>query len=190
MNTLMKSLLLAAGLVLAYPAIAVGPRAPLADMTKEQHMKYAEEQFNIMDANKDGKITTEERAARRGGRGMGPGASMPAEITKAEHMKWAEDRFTQLDANKDGKITTEERAARRGGRGMGPGASMPAEMTREQHMKWAEDRFNQLDANKDGKISTEEHQAMRGSRGGMMHGGRGYGPRGGWMAPASTPVGK
>lgn len=188
MNTLMKSLLLTAGLALAYPAIAVGPRAPQGDMTKEQHMKFAEEQFNTMDTNKDGKITAEERTARRPGRGMGPGASMPAEITKAEHMKWAEERFNLLDANKDGKITAGERTARRVGRGMGPGASMPAEVTKAEHMKWAEDHFNLLDANKDGKISAEERQSMRGQKGGMMRDG--HGPRGGWRAPASAPSGK
>lgn len=154
MNTLMKTLLITAIAALAYPAIAAGPasapRPMQQEMTKAEHMKFAEERFVAMDANKDGKITAEERAAKRPGRGMGPGASIPAEVTKAQALKFAEDRFTALDTNKDGKIGLEERRAQRGmhhgmprggrmgsgpdGRGMmrgprggfGPQASVPA----------------------------------------------------------------
>ncbi len=186
MNTLIKTLLISAAVALAYPAIAAGPasapRFNQQEMTKEQHMKYAEDRFNALDTNKDGKITTDERANQRKGRGMGPGASMPAEVTRAQHMKFAEDRFNALDANKDGKITSEERAANRKGRGMGPGAGMPVEMTREQHMKYAQERFDAMDTNKDGKISVEERQAKRQGKQGMM--------RGGWVPQASTPASK
>lgn len=131
MNTLIKTLLISAAVALAYPAIAAGPasapRFNQQEMTKEQHMKYAEDRFNALDANKDGKITSEERAANRKGRGMGPGAGMPVEMTREQHMKYAQERFDAMDTNKDGKISVEERQAKRqgkqgmmrGGRGSG-----------------------------------------------------------------------
>ncbi len=200
MNTLIKALLVSAAVALAYPVIAAGPASAPGymqqDMTKEQYLKFAQDRFDAMDTNKDGKISTEERAANRPGRGAGPGASMPVEVTREQHMKFAEDRFNAMDANKDGKITSEERFANRYGRGFGPGAGMPAEMTREQHMQWAQERFDAMDTNKDGKISVDERQAQRqgkwAKRGGRGCGpdGRGYGMRGGWGPQASMPATK
>lgn len=179
MKTLFKALAVSAVLALTYPAVAAGPgNGPLrtqADISKADFIKQAEARFTAMDSNKDGKITAAEHAAQRPGRGMGPGASMPAEVTKAQALKFAEDRFVAMDTNKDGKITADERQGSRGGkhgmkhgsRGMGPAASMPTEMTKEQHMKYAQDRFNTLDTNKDGKISAEERQAQRGMKRGI-----------------------
>ena len=37
-----------------------------AELSREQHMKFAEERFAALDANKDGKVTQEERQAQRG----------------------------------------------------------------------------------------------------------------------------
>jgi hypothetical protein len=36
-----------------------------AEMSREQHMKLAEDRFNALDTNKDGKVTQEERQAQR-----------------------------------------------------------------------------------------------------------------------------
>lgn len=161
------------GLILApLFAIAAGPASTMTgDISKAEFIKQAEARFAALDANKDGKISTEERQAQRRGRGMGAGASMPAEVSREQHLKFAEERFAALDANKDGKVTLEERRAQRGqfaggnhaGKrgGQMRGASMPAEMSREQHMKFAEERFTRLDANKDGKVTLEERQAQR-----------------------------
>lgn len=203
MNTFTKALLASAIAVLAYPVIAAGPAsAPRyfqQDMSKELHMKYAEERFDALDTNKDGKITTEERAAQRPGRGMGPGASMPAEISKADHMKYAEERFTALDTNKDGKITADERAAqraaKRSGRDGGRYGAVMVDMTRDQFMKMSQDRFDAMDTNKDGKIGADEV----GRQGGMNRGkhysghrgsGQGWQGQGRWMPPASAPAAK
>ena len=200
MNTFTKALLASAITVLAYPVIAAGPAsAPRyfqQDMTKEQHMKYAEERFDALDTNKDGKITAEERTAKRPGRGMGPGASMPAEISKTEHMKYAEDRFNALDTNKDGKITADERAASRAGRmGGRVGGAISAGMTRDQFMKMSQDRFDAMDANKDGKIGADEMGRQAGmTRGKHQSGRRGSGQgqpgQGRWMPPVSAPAAK
>lgn len=164
------------GLILApLFAIAAGPVSTMTgDISKAEFIKQAEARFATLDANKDGKISTEERQAQRRGRGMGAGASMLAEVSREQHLKFAEERFAALDANKDGKVTLEERRAQRGqfagGKGGNQagkrggqmrGASMPAEMSREQHMKFAEERFTRLDANKDGKVTLEERQAQR-----------------------------
>jgi hypothetical protein len=44
----------------------MGPGASMpAEMTREQHLKFAEERFATLDANKDGKVTQEERQAQR-----------------------------------------------------------------------------------------------------------------------------
>ena len=40
----------------------MGPGASMpAEMSKAEHMKLAEERFTQLDANKDGKVTVEER---------------------------------------------------------------------------------------------------------------------------------
>lgn len=118
MKSLMKSLLLTAAIALAYPALAAdpAPRPARPDISKEQFLKQAEARFDSMDANKDSKITAEERTARRPARGAGHGAMMPAEMTKEQYMKHAAQRFDTMDANKDGKITAEERRGMRHGK--------------------------------------------------------------------------
>ncbi|MBL8382998.1 MAG: EF-hand domain-containing protein [Burkholderiales bacterium] len=103
-------------------------------------MKRLVENFDKLDANKDGKVTREEMRAARGmhgdhhkGDGKGPrgerGERMKAAdkdgdgaLSKAEAeaagMKRLVENFDKLDANKDGKVTREEmRAARPGPRG-------------------------------------------------------------------------
>ena len=108
--------------------------------------KFAEH-FDKLDANKDGRITADERPQRgmRGGKG-GQGDRMAQLDTNkdgvidrseaAKAPKFAE-HFDKLDANKDGRITADERPQRgmKGGRG---------------------DRMAQLDANKDGRFRREE----------------------------------
>lgn len=114
MKTLFNTLAVAVALALAYPAVAAGPAsAPRAqDVTHEQHMKFAADRFDAIDTNKDGKISAEERAAMRRGRGM----AAPAEMTREQHMQFAEERFKAMDANQDGKISADERRGWRGGK--------------------------------------------------------------------------
>ena len=118
MKNLTKTLLASLVVAVAYPVFAAGPASGSAnrpakpDMTKAEHMKAVEARFDAMDTNKDGKISAEERAAQRPGRGMGPGASAP-EHSKADMLKRAEARFDAMDANKDGTVNAAERQAHR-----------------------------------------------------------------------------
>ena len=111
--------------------------------------KFAEH-FDKMDANKDGRITAEERPQRgmrdgKGGRGDRMAqldANKDGVIDRSEAAKVPKfaEHFDKMDANKDGRITAEERPQRgmrdgKGGRG---------------------DRMAQLDTNKDGRFSREE----------------------------------
>lgn len=104
------------------------------------HPRMAQ-QFDTLDANKDGRITAEERpkqggmGGREGGRKGGRGA--------------AGERMAQLDTNKDGRFSRDELAGR----------------------ERALQNFAAIDSNKDGFLTREEmaahHKARRGERGGQ-----------------------
>lgn len=106
-----------------------GPRPPrpdplaLADadkdgnVTKDEMLAAVAARFKKSDANGDGKVTAEERAAeraairrarmaKRAGDTDGDGA-----ISLAEQQARAAKRFDWVDANKDGRIDQAERAA-------------------------------------------------------------------------------
>lgn len=76
------------------------------------------ENFDAIDANRDGQITVEElRAFRKANRGAAMIKHLDRDgdgkVSKAEALAAAEARFDRADANKDGFITQEEvRAAR------------------------------------------------------------------------------
>ncbi len=115
------------------------------------------ENFDKLDANKDGRLSADERpqrGGRHGGKGgrnggmakldtNGDGAIDRAEAAKAPRLA---ERFDQLDKNKDGRIGADERpqhGGRRGGREDGPGGR-------------GGERMVQLDKNGDGRFSREE----------------------------------
>ena len=150
--------------------------------------KFAEH-FDKLDANKDGRITAEERPQRgaRGGKG-GHGDRMAQLDTNkdgiidrseaAKAPKFAE-HFDKLDANKDGRITADERPqrgmrgdkGRRGDRMAQLDANKDGRFSREELA--GKDRLLQnfavIDSNRDGSLSREEmqahHMAHRGERG-------------------------
>ncbi len=150
--------------------------------------KFAEH-FDKLDANKDGRITAEERPQRgaRGGKG-GHGDRMAQLDTNKDGVidrseaakvpKFAE-HFDKLDANKDGRITAEERPQRgaRGGKD-GHGDRM-AQLDTNKDGRFSREElagkervlqnFAAIDSNKDGALSREEmqahHKAHRGERG-------------------------
>ena len=150
--------------------------------------KFAEH-FDTLDANKDGRITAEERPQRgmHGGKGGRGDRMAQLDINKdgvidrseaAKAPKFAE-HFDTLDANKDGRITAEERPQRgmHGGKG-GRGDRM-AQLDADKDGRFSrqelagKDRvlqnFAAIDTNRDGFLSREEmqahHKAHRGDRG-------------------------
>lgn len=131
-------------------------------VTRAEAVARADARFAKRDANKDGRITIEDRAA----------------AAKAR----ADRRFAMLDADGNGQISRAEfdsahakRMARRGERGErapgkfgrhgrgGPGfdADRDGVLTREEARAAALARFDRVDANKDGTLTVEERQAAR-----------------------------
>jgi Ca2+-binding EF-hand superfamily protein len=168
----------AAGVALAQPG-AQNPD-PNADVTREQVIERTDQHFRQMDANNDGRFTTEE-----------------AQQMREQHRTEMRQRaFDRLDGNRDGNISREEfasahadRAERRGergmrggrrgghgmamhhGRGRGEGMGMGRGMrgmrgmfgeqgfvTREQFRERALARFDRLDADRNGTVTAAERR--------------------------------
>ena len=121
-----------------------------------------EEILKKYDADKDGKLSDDERAEAR-------------KAMEAEFAKRREEMTKKYDKDGDGKLSEEERAELRkefGGRG-GPGG-------RERDPKAREEFMKKFDKDGDGKLSEEEREAVRKEFGGR----RGPGGRRGGDKPA------
>ena len=110
----MKTFLLAAAtLAVSTGALAQTPPAGPAQnapVTRAQALADADRRFQAMDANRDGRISAEERRAYRDSkRDRRPGR----ELTQAEFRDRAAKRFDRIDTNKDGTIDAQEREAAR-----------------------------------------------------------------------------
>jgi Ca2+-binding EF-hand superfamily protein len=202
----MKTLLIAAALMsVTGVALAQAPNAPPApawvpraestipmrmwnqSQTRDQAVAKVREHFAMLDANKDGVVTQDEMAAKRG----------------EQRGKWREKRagrgpmgdpaaaFDRLDANKDGMISREEfakaremrmerrvemrgdapragggmRQHRMGMRGMGHGMMMrqadannDGKITLAEAQEAAVRHFDMMDANRDGTVTPEERR--------------------------------
>lgn len=123
--------------LMAFPVAAIA--ADDQGMTLEQMQAKTAERFQRMDADKDGRVTRDERKAawgdmRKGhdgmGRdGMGPGGYGPGRM--GGHM------MKEIDTNSDGMIS------------------------RDEFMTGADRMFSRLDADGDGQITEAEREAMR-----------------------------
>jgi Ca2+-binding EF-hand superfamily protein len=99
-------------------------------ITLAQIAKY----FDVVDANKDGKLTKEEvQATRKSMHGHGRGQG------QSEHQAKMDAQFNAADKDGDGALTVQE--AQASGRDL------------------AAKKFERLDANKDGKLDREELRA-------------------------------
>ena len=184
----MKITLLAGSLLATTGVAAAQPqgRGLGADLTRDQAIARADQRFQRLDANRDGRVNAEEmrqiterRMARRQQRaGQGEaGGERQAQRQVAQ--------FDRLDTNRDGQLSREEfaqrremrseRRAQRGARGMGGarGGQMAMRMLGEDGVITAEEfrqqalrRFERLDANRDGRVTGEERRNRRG--GGRM----------------------
>jgi Ca2+-binding EF-hand superfamily protein len=168
----MKTLILSAVLgttLLAGPALAQTPPADTNRdrvVTRAEAAAQADRRFAEMDANRDGKITAEERRAHRAAHRPnrpGPDANRDGTLTRDEAIAAAARRFDRADANHDGKLTADERPARHGRhRGMrGPREGGDREVTQAQHRERALARFDRVDANHDGRIDANEREAAK-----------------------------
>ncbi|MBE2210334.1 MAG: EF-hand domain-containing protein [Xanthomonadaceae bacterium] len=125
-----------------------------------KHPRLAE-RFDQLDANKDGRLSADERPQRgmkrggkRGDRGHRGGmdqkmqldADKDGRISRAEAAKQPKlaERFTQMDVNKDGFLDRTDREARMSAR----------------RAEW----FSAADTNRDGQISRAEYDAAQSKR--------------------------
>lgn len=145
-----------------------GGRGPAADMTRDQAVARADARFARLDANRDGRVTTDEARQARAGR-------------RAERQA---ARFDRLDTNNDGSLSRAEFDARGAGRGASRGERrerrggigsdgrggqrMAMRMfggdgvaTRDEFRALALQRFERLDANRDGTVTSTERGEVR-----------------------------
>ncbi|HEY1136971.1 MAG TPA: calcium-binding protein [Xanthomonadaceae bacterium] len=133
------------------------------------------EHFDRMDANKDGRISGEERPqrGRHGGKGGDRMAQFDANkdgaIDRSEAAKAPKllEHFDRMDANKDGRISAEERPQR--GRRGGKDGRAKLDTDGDQRVSRQEaaqrpqltEKFAAIDGDRDGYLSREELQAYR-----------------------------
>lgn len=190
----MKRIIIAAALASAgfvsvaavEPLFAQENAAPSPEETRAQALARADERFDRLDTNKDGKLSPDELMAARGPRGDMPppppppppgaeGAPPPAEGAppppppsddrRGMPGRFGQRMFARLDTNGDGFISQDEYRAMAG------------------------ERFDRIDTNHDGKIDADEREAARDAMMDRMGGrhGRGAPPPDGAPPPPSDP---
>lgn len=175
----MKKLILAAVLgttLLAGPAVAQTPPPPggplmRADanndgvVTRAEATAEANRRFAELDADRDGKVTPDERRAHRAAHRPDrprPDANADGTLTRAEAVAAATRRFDAADANRDGRLSPEERPMHRGKhRGMRGHNGGNREVTQADFRDRALKMFDRVDANHDGRIDTNEREAAK-----------------------------
>lgn len=93
-------------------------------LSRDEFLAGPNAMFDRMDANRDGRLTAEERPAHRGegrrGHGMRHGGGMrgadannDGSVSLAEFTARSSEMFSRMDANGDGSLTPADREARR-----------------------------------------------------------------------------
>ena len=160
------SLFVGAALLASSGAALAQGRGPAASVTRDQAVAQADQRFARMDANRDGRVTADERSQVR----LGRRADRQAQL------------FARLDTDRNGSLSQAEfaarqalRAERRAERGerRGNRRGMRAErrqarllgadgvITRDEFRARAAQRFERLDANRDGTVTLAERSDSR-----------------------------
>lgn len=168
------ALVAAAGMASAQPNAQA--RGPAAEVTRDQALARADQRFQRLDANRDGRITAEELRQ-----------VAQARMAQRQERRTARQgqMFDRLDADRNGQISREEfsqrrelrgeRRERRGMRGQrgGRGGAMAMRgmgqrmlgadgvLTAEEFRAQALRRFEMLDSNRDGRITADERRGAR-----------------------------
>lgn len=165
------ALLVTAGAASAQPGER--GRGPAAEVTRDQAAALAEQRFQRLDADRDGRVTQEELRQQ-----------VQARMANRQERRAQRQGqlFERLDTNRDGQLSREEFAQRRalrgergghGGRGglagrRGGGERMMARMlgedgvlTLDEFRARALQRFERLDANRDGRVTVAERREIR-----------------------------
>lgn len=176
--------LISGGLAFAQPATSPAA-APAATETRPDRGPRGERgarMFELLDANRDGRVTTEEAWTFVTTRFNSADADRSGGLSMEE--------FAQLRARPaDAPTPRPEQAARmeqmRGGMFRALDADRNGQVTLVEIRPMVEARFRAADANGDGAVTREE-LPQRGHHHGQHHGHRADGPRG--EAPATPPA--
>ena len=199
MNRKITLLTLGAALI-AVPVLAAPGGDRNATQTRAEVQTKAAEMFAKLDANKDGKLDTADRAAKRADRQAKMFAKLDADgngsISKAEWDQHGADRAAKrgerrAEAGEAGKGKRHGMRGHHGKRGGHHGMMMgKADTDGDKAISQAEfqtaalARFDASDANKDGQVTPEERKAQREAwkaKAGELRAKRGAAP----AAPAS-----
>ena len=169
MNKLAISLFAgAAAIAVAAPAIAQNRTAPQTDMTRAGVQERTQKAFERMDANKDGKIDTADREARRKAMFDRMDADKNGQISSAEFsaMHANHQRGDRAGAGKQGEHAGHKmgmRGQREAGKGMGrtADANNDGAITLAEMQAAALARFDRADADKNGTVTSAERKAQR-----------------------------
>ncbi len=176
----MRSLIVAASLAaIALPGVALAaqtPPPPGSDrvVTRADAIARADQRFDALDTDRDGKISAAERAAqtgqdgphRRGGGRMleRADANRDGAVTRGEFRAMAAAGFDRQDLNHDGRVDAAERRQSREQRMSRRGPQSGGTITRAAFQARALARFDRMDANKDGQIDPAERFMAREKR--------------------------
>ncbi len=160
---------LAGGIAMAQPGDGRAPNAPL---TRADAAARADARFDRMDADKDGKLTEQDRAVRAKARSDRMFAALDADgngqVSRAEFDGAREKRMERREARSERGPRGKGRMGHRGfGRDRmgGMGGKIDADgdgvVTRAEFQAPALAMFDRTDANKDGTVTLEERQAAR-----------------------------
>ncbi len=169
----------AAALAVAAPAMAQN-RTPQADLTRAAVQERTQNMFDRMDANKDGKVDSADRAARQKAMFDRVDADHNGEISYAEFTAMHGDRKRgahnpgdRAEAGKRGDRDGHRMAMRgergpgmamragRGGMGRAADANGDGAITLAELQTAALARFDKVDADHDGTVTAAERKAQR-----------------------------